>query len=242
MITYRHLTKQEEFDQVMRVQQEIWGFADAEAIPKRLFLIASKIGGQVIGAFDGARLVGYCFAIPGLKQGRETYLHSHMTGVLPEYRNRRIGREIKLAQRQDALRRGIRLIEWTFDPLELKNAHFNVERLGVIVRRYIPNNYGITTSKLHTGLPTDRCVAEWLLDHPRTEAILAGEPRQRELVEERIEIPLAIETLRRERMEEARAIQQEAGARFIDCFDRGLAVTGFERSDSAGTYLLSRWA
>ena len=68
---------------------------------------------------------------------------------------------LKLRQREEALERGVQLVEWTFDPLELKNAFFNIERLGAIVRRYVLNQYGTTTSHLHGGLPTDRCVAEW---------------------------------------------------------------------------------
>ena len=114
-------------------------------------------------------------AIPGLKPGGKTYLHSHMLGVLPEYRNARVGRALKLAQRDDALSRGIDLIEWTFDPLEIKNAFFNMERLGAIVRRYVPNQYGTTSSPLHGGLPTDRCIAEWWISSPRVNGRLGGQ-------------------------------------------------------------------
>ncbi len=90
-----------------------------------------------------------------------------MLGVVDDYRNAGVGRRLKLAQREEALARGIDLVEWTFDPLEIKNAFFNIERLGAIVRRYVQNQYGITASPLHGGLPTDRCVAEWWLRSPR---------------------------------------------------------------------------
>ncbi len=83
---------------------------------------------------------------------------------------RGLGRQLKLRQRDDALARGIDLIEWTFDPLELKNAYFNIERLGAIVRRYVRNQYGISTSRLHGGMPTDRCVAEWIGSRARRSA------------------------------------------------------------------------
>ena len=99
---------------------------------------------------DG-RMIAFCLAIPGLKPGGKPYLHSHMLGVLPEYRNAGIGRQLKLRQRDDALARGIDLIEWTFDPLEIKNAYFNVERLGAIVRRYVRNQYGTTSAALCTA-------------------------------------------------------------------------------------------
>ena len=97
-----------------------------------------------------------------------------MLAVLPEYRNRGIGKMLKIAQREDALARGIDLIEWTFDPMEVKNAYFNIERLGAIVRRYTPDFYGSSTSPLHGTLPTDRLHAEWWLKSDRVEAVMAG--------------------------------------------------------------------
>ena len=114
-------------------------------------------------------MIAFCLAIPGLKPDGKPYLHSHMLGVLAEYRNHGVGRQLKLQQRDDALARGIDLIEWTFDPLEIKNAYFNVERLGAIVRRYLRNQYGASSSPLHGGLPTDRLVAEWWIRKPRRE-------------------------------------------------------------------------
>ncbi len=108
----------------------------------RFLVVVSHVGGHVFGAYDGGRMVGFCFAIPGIKPDGRPYLHSHMLGVLPEYRNLAVGRRLKLRQREDALARGIELIEWTFDPLELKNAYFNIERLGAMVRRYSENQYG----------------------------------------------------------------------------------------------------
>jgi predicted GNAT superfamily acetyltransferase len=164
-----------------------------------------------------------------------------MAGVLEPYQNRGVGRMLKLEQRREALSRGIRLIEWTFDPLELRNAYFNIERLGVIVRRYVLNQYGTTTSKLHAGMPTDRCVAEWWLGSERTRAIIEGAGRQREPIRARIAVPVEIAVLRRENLPKALEIQKAVSNQFLDHFDRGLAVTGFERSDKFGTYLLSEW-
>lgn len=185
-------------------------------------------------------MVGFLLAIPGLKQG-SMYLHSHMMGVLPEYRNLRIGRRLKLAQREDALSRGIRLVEWTFDPLELKNAFFNIERLGAIVRRYVRNQYGTTSSPLHGGLPTDRCVAEWHLDSPRVTAIVEGRAPERGPVLERIAIPADIAEIRASNPEKAAAIQARAGDQFEEYFQRGLAVIGFESLPESGVYLFGTW-
>src|SRR6266478_8389009 len=124
MIEVRALTAHADLEAAVRLQQEIWGFEEIELLPLRLFVVATKVGGQAFGAFDGKRMVGFCLAIPGLKtkpsrdrQGA-VYLHSHMLGVLPEYQNSGVGRKLKLAQREDALQRPLELIEWTFDPLE----------------------------------------------------------------------------------------------------------------------------
>jgi predicted GNAT superfamily acetyltransferase len=240
MIATRALTDREDLKAVVRLQRQIWGFEDVDLIPLRLFVVASKIGGQVFGAFDGTHLIGFCMAIPGLKFGGKTYLHSHMLGVLPEYRNAGVGRALKLAQRDDALGRGINLIEWTFDPLEIKNAFFNIERLGAIVRRYVPNQYGTTSSPLHGGLPTDRCIAEWWISSPRVKAILAGQPFEPP-VETRIAIPSDIAMIRANDPARARDIQQKACEQFRAAFDRELAVIGFEKSEQTGTYLLGPW-
>jgi predicted GNAT superfamily acetyltransferase len=239
-IEIRPLKGLDELNEAVRLQKEIWGFADIELLPLRLFVVAQKVGGQTLGAFDGGRMVGFLLAIPGLKQGT-MYLHSHMMGVLPEYRDLGIGRRLKLAQRQEALSRGIRLIEWTFDPLELKNAFFNIERLGAIVRRYVRNQYGTTSSPLHGGLPTDRCVAEWHLDSPRVEAAVAGSRPPRGEVLERIIIPADIAEIRASDPEKARAIQAEASDRFEEFFGRGLTVIGFEKQPDAGVYQLGKW-
>jgi predicted GNAT superfamily acetyltransferase len=242
LITVHALTTQLEFQEAVRLQKEIWGFDDIELLPARLFLVATKVGGQAFGAFDGGRMIGFCLAIPGLKPGGHSYLHSHMLGVLPGYRDSGVGRQLKLEQREDALARGIELIEWTFDPLEIKNAYFNIERLGAIVRRYVRNQYGMTTSHLHGGLPTDRCVAEWWISSLRVKAILDGGPAiARPETVERISVPAGMAFLRREDVKRARQVQQEIGIGFEACFARGLAVVGVERSAEAGAYLLGCW-
>lgn len=241
MIEIRPLTTHSEFQEAVQLQQQIWGFEEIELLPLRLFVVATKVGGQAFGAFDGKRMVGFCLAIPGLKAGGKSYIHSHMLGVLPDYRDAGVGRKLKLAQREEAIGRGIELIEWTFDPLEIKNAFFNVERLGAIVRRYVLNQYGTTSSHLHGGLPTDRCIAEWWISSARAKAIVAGEKFERNPIERRIAIPSDIAAIRSENPKRAREIQKKASEEFLAAFDRGLAVIAFEKSQEAGTYLLGKW-
>ncbi|MBI3666032.1 MAG: GNAT family N-acetyltransferase [Acidobacteria bacterium] len=224
------------------MQQTVWGFSDIDLLPPRLFVVAAKIGGQVLGAFDGQRMVGFCLSLPGLKAGGRYYLHSHMLGVLPEYRDRGIGRMLKLAQRNDALARDINLIEWTFDPLEIKNARFNIERLGAVVRRFVPNQYGATSSPLHAGLPTDRLVAEWWIAGPRVRAIVEDTRRSPISVQERIEVPIEIGELKKNQPQKARQVQARLRKEFEHWFSRGLTVIGYEITPQAGAFLLGTWS
>jgi predicted GNAT superfamily acetyltransferase len=237
-IEIKRLTAPEQFREAVELQKAIWGFDDVDLLPVRFFIVVTKIGGQAFGAYHGDRMVAFCIAIPGLKRGHETYLHSHMLGVLPDYRNLGLGRLLKLQQREEALAQGVQLIEWTFDPLELKNAYFNIERLGCIVRRYVRNQYGISSSRLQGGLPTDRCTAEWWIATEWVRSAIERRERVRPPVEARISIPNAIARLKMEDPHAARVVQSEASAQFLAYFERGLAVVGFEKSVTAGTYLL----
>lgn len=148
---------------------------------------------------------------------------------------------MKLEQRQYALAEDVPLIEWTFDPLEIKNAYFNIERLGAIIRRYVHNQYGTTSSHLHGSLPTDRLVPEWWVKSPRVEAICSGLPYERPKVLERVVLPANIGELKHREPEEAREIQQRIAGQFLDFFREDLAVIGFEKSEESGTYLLGKW-
>ncbi|HEY1808819.1 MAG TPA: GNAT family N-acetyltransferase [Acidobacteriaceae bacterium] len=231
----------EELDACVRLQIETWGYADGDVIPRRVFTVAQRIGGQVIGAFEGNQAVGFAMSLPGVKVAKATgatptpYLHSHMLAVTPRYRNSGIGRHLKLYQREEALSRGIKLMEWTFDPLEIKNAFLNIHRLGVIVRTYTPNFYGVSSSRLQGGLPTDRMHAEWWMDSDRVKAILAGTPHTPPQIEETIAVPKAVSEWKASATSVARAaaVQSENRRRFLNAFERGLAVVGFQ-TDSQG--------
>jgi len=239
-VTIRKCEALEEMRACFALQKEVWNFTDAELVPIRIFVLAAKIGGQVIGAFDRKELVSFALAIPGMRNGYP-FIYSHMLAVRQQYRNGGLGRRMKLFQRDDALARGFELMEWTFDPLEIKNAYFNMERLGAIVRRFVPNQYGMTTSHLHAGLPTDRLVAEWWVGSERVNATIDGRPFQRPLPEARVAVPANIAQLRADHLERARKIQAGIGEQFQEYFRRGLAVIGFERTAEAGVYLIGKW-
>ena len=233
------------------LQKEVWKFSDADLVPVRMFVVAAKIGGQVIGAFvqrnderDGEKeLIGFALAIPGMRNGH-CYLHSHMLAVRQQYRNGGLGRRMKLYQREDALARGFELMEWTFDPLEIKNAYLNIEKLGAIARRYSVNQYGITSSPLQGGLPTDRLVAEWWMKSKRVEAVLADAPRAQFECRARIDVPAAIYEWKAAATTriQALAVQERNRERFKRAFAEGLSVLGYERDERGnGRFLLGEW-
>lgn len=237
-IDIRPCTALDEFDACVELQRAVWGFSDLELVSREIFLIAAKTGGQVFGAYRGEELVGFVMSFAALR-GDRRYLHSHMAAVLPEYQNAGVGRRLKLAQREEALGRAIELVEWTFDPLELRNAYFNIVRLGAVVRRFVPNQYGQTTSPLHSGLPTDRLIAEWWLKTPRAEAAIAGRPLKPSPDCPRIAVPSVISELRKTDVEAAARIQAEVRRQFQDWLGQGYLVTSFELTDQGGSYLLT---
>ncbi|MGA2458726.1 MAG: GNAT family N-acetyltransferase [Terriglobales bacterium] len=237
------------------LQREVWKFSDADLVPVRMFVMAVKIGGQVMGAFihrsdqgneerdDEKELIGFALAIPGMRNGH-CYLHSHMLAVRQQYRNGGLGRRMKLYQREDALARGFELMEWTFDPLEVKNAYLNIEKVGAIARRYNVNQYGITSSPLQGGLPTDRLVAEWWMRSKRVEAVLADAPRAQFECRARIDVPAEVYEWKAEATTrtQALAVQERNRERLQRAFAEGLSVLGYDRDEHGnGRFLLGEW-
>jgi len=238
-ITIRACHGIEEFEACVRVEREVWKSDDIDVVPIPLFVVASHTGGQVLGAFDGSSLVGFTMAIAGWR-GRKPFLHSHMTAVLDSYCNRGIGRRLKLFQREDALARGINLVEWTFDPLVTKNAYFNFMSLGAVAKRYLPNAYGITTSALHGSLPTDRLVAEW---HLRSSRVLDALKARKPVVKfskraARITIPSNIEELRSTDPARARHLQTKVRAEFTKWLAQRYVATAIEPRAGGMDYIL----
>ena len=234
-IEIRHCRSLAEYDECVRLERSTWG--EDITVPAAIFVVAHHSGGQVLGALEGGKIIGFTLALAGLR-GTQRFLHSHMTAVLPAYQNRGVGRRLKLFQRQDALKRGIPLVEWTFDPLELKNAHFNLVRLGAVARRYIPDCYGVTNSPVHAGLPTDRLVAEWWLDSERVRGILADNPAPAKGPLERISIPSGVtETKMNDRAAGLR-IQSAVRSQFEQLFSKGYVASGVENRGDSTDYLL----
>jgi len=242
------LTELAQFAACVAVQDAVWGYDRYGAMSEKVFLLSAHIGGQVLGAYDSAAakggqdvLVGYAMALPGIRNGH-TYLHSHHLAVLPEWRSQGVGRRLKLAQRDEALGRGIELMEWTFDPLEIRNAHLNIARLGAVVRRYKRNFYGPSSSPLHGGLPTDRIVAEWRLKSERVMRVLAGATLAAQ-AEETVDVPAALAEWKMNDAERPRALAVQASNadKLEAAFARGLSVVGYARNGADGQFLLGHW-
>lgn len=245
MIVVRECVGFEELEACVQLQIETWGYDASDVIPRKAFRVAQKIGGQVMGVFDTEiagspeqggpeSLVGFAFSLPGVKAGDGTpsaYLHSHMLAVRESYRNRGLGARLKWEQRSEALSRGIGHMEWTFDPLEIKNSFLNIHKLGAIVCGYEMNFYGVSSSRLQGGLPTDRLLAQWELGSSRVQARFEGRSAAAEQIEERIQVPASIYQwkAREEDRGLALAVQLENRRKFQQAFSRGLAVLGFQR-------------
>lgn len=232
--------KLEEFRGCVDLQQEVWGYGKYEAYPLRLFINLGQIGGSVLGAFtDAGRLIGFVASMPAWR-GSHRYYHSMSMGVLPRFQNLGIGQALKWEQRRRAVLAGIDCIEWTFDPTRARNAFLNLERLGGIVRRYIPDYYGALTSRLQRGLPSDRLICEWWLNSAR---VLRAVKRQRTRSaatppQATVSIPEALRTGAGSHPRTARKQELELRRMLVRRLERGYVITGF--CPETSSYLLNR--
>jgi predicted GNAT superfamily acetyltransferase len=180
----RQVSSIEDTVQIEEVQKLAWGMPDMEVIPSRFMHALEHNGALLLGAYAGERIVGFSFGLLGLTAviGPETaekagplHIYSAITGIVPEYQTSGVGYALKMTQRELALKMGIRLITWTYDPLESRNGYFNVNKLGVVCGRYLRNFHG-EMGGINAGLPTDRFYVEWWLDSGRVDEVAAGQP------------------------------------------------------------------
>jgi predicted GNAT superfamily acetyltransferase len=175
-VIIRECVSIEDFQQCIELERAVWKDDDIGIMPIRLYMISKACKAPTIGAFDQAgRLVGFVHTMLALMDNHVIY-HSHLAAVLEGLRHKDIGYRMKIKQREFALAAGIPLIVWTFDPLQSRNAHLNINKLGAIIRRYEVNYYGEGLSSIFdTGVPSDRIYAEWWVSSPHVNATLAGE-------------------------------------------------------------------
>lgn len=164
----------EDFEKLLDIQRAVWNHGDLNVTPVHQFAVSSRMGAILLGAFVGRELAGFVYSFPAVFKG-EFCQHSHLLAVLPAYQGCGLGKALKRAQREEAVRRGYRLITWTYDPLQTRNANLNLQALGAISRTYVRNFYGMTPSLcLGPGIPTDRMLIEWPVRDRRVKARLEG--------------------------------------------------------------------
>jgi predicted GNAT superfamily acetyltransferase len=223
----RPLTEIAEFEQCVNLSRDCFGMAEIDLLPKRFFVVLSSIGGLVLGALDGDTVVGFLNTMPAIRDGAP-YWYSQVMAVSRDHWNSGIATQLKLAQRDHARQRGISRIEWTFDPRESKNAYFNLQKLGAIVRRYHVNYYGEISSALHSGLDSDRVVAEWWIDQPRVAR--GGDVR-------RLFIPADMQFLKKQSLDSAKDVERRVREQFLKNLQDDYFAAGFERTDEWSAYL-----
>jgi predicted GNAT superfamily acetyltransferase len=255
-IMIRDLTTYDEFIKVREVQRACWGFGSDEGLYPPVLLTASQNGGVVLGAFDGDKLVGYLFGFLGLHENRGPLkLCSQTMGVLAEYRGRGIAESLKWAQRDRALELGLKLVTWTYDPLEGPNAYLNLHKLHGFARVYKRNIYGEHFGALNEGMPTDRFLVEWWIEQisnfksqmSNIKGTLVtrveGGGTAQKLVEYdcrsedeavRVEVPVDIQAMRKEDMALAIDWRKKTREIFETYFARGYIAVDFMREEHEG--------
>ena len=261
MILIRTCAGFDELEACVQMQMETWGYDDSDIIPRKAFLVGAKDGrpghrriryraARRGPEWDAESMVGFAMSLPGVKTGKNSsdgnpqpYLHSHMLAVREGYRNRGLGAQLKLDQRREALSRGIRLMEWTFDPLEIKNAHLNIHKLGAMVCSYCEFLWCIlfSTPRWASHRPSCCRVVSRL---ERVFRPLEGRPTpvcdRRTHPGSCLHLPVeGFPAIRSKHLQCRRRIAE----RFQQAFSRGLAVSRFARDEEGnGVFELGRWA
>lgn len=245
-IQIRECTTIEEFDNCVALQREAFGLPDLEISPRRHLIVSRQAGGWTLAAFAGSRMIGFVHHLAAVRPNNEVFGYSHMMAVARDYQNKGIGARLKWAQRARALAEGRTFIKWTWDPMQARNAHFNLNRLGVTVDSYVDNFYGTDyfadptqASDDRPGLQSDRLFARWDLKSPRVIALGKGQtsPVEAEPVAS-VAIPTEWSALVKRDPQRARETQARVRAEFKRLFAEGLVCEAFERGDVESRYLL----
>lgn len=243
-IKIRQVSGTEEFSRCIELQRAAFNLPDLEISPLRHFIVTNACGGFTLGAFVKDELVGFVHHLIAVKNG-EIIGYSHMAAISPRFQNAGIGARLKWAQREKALSQGVRFIKWTFEPMQSRNAHFNLNRLGATVSSYAENYYGTDYNPASQnvsepfGLDSDRLFADWQLDSERVRRFERGEiPEIESQPEKIIEIPANWSALVKNEPKKAREEQLRVRAEFQTAFADNLVCAKFERGAEASRYLL----
>jgi predicted GNAT superfamily acetyltransferase len=225
----------DDIERCIELQRATWAMPDVDLTPARLFVVARHAGTPPLGAFgpDG-RLLGFLHTLSARYEGMPAF-YSHMLAVDERDRDAGVGHALKLEQRRRALEAGVGLVVWTFDPLQSRNAHLNINKLGVVVRRYVENFYGENhASVFDAGIGSDRVFAEWWVGSERVRRALDGDAQVPDAAEA-VEIPSDFNAVRRASLDDAVAWRERTRRSFQACLARGLVATALTRDGEAGT-------
>jgi len=242
-IEIREVSEVEELGECVALQREVFALPDLEISPVRHLIVTRNAGGFTLGAFSANKLIGFVLSVPGFLRD-ERFFYSHMTAVARDFQSFGVGAKLKWAQRERALSENVKFIKWTFQPVQARNAFFNLEKLGVVIKTYAPNFYGTDYSTSHNqngkfGLDSDRLFAEWYLESEKTVALSKGEKFiERSEVVKTISIPNDWNNLVKQNPEKAIAEQTRIKEEFQTAFVEGLVCRSFERNQRSPKYLL----
>lgn len=234
-IVIRECETHEDFRQCIALEREVWRDEDIDIMPIRMYMISRNCGGPTFGAFDEhGKLIGVAHMLPALVR-RNIAFHSHLVSVAEAFRDKNIGYRIKLAQREYATKAGVKMMYWTFDPLQSRNAYFNINKLGVIIRRYGVNYYGQNVSTVFDSeIPSDRVVAEWWISSDHVAKTLSGAKPRVDDVQATVSIPDDIGAVRASSVEEHLKWRLKNREEFQSALATDVIVRGFERNRERG--------
>ena len=241
----RECTTIEDFDTCISLQREAFGLPDLEISPRRHLIVSRQAGGWTLGAFVGERMVGFVHHLAAVRPDNQVFGYSHMMAVAKDYQNKGIGARLKWAQRDRVLGEGRDFIKWTWDPMQSRNAHFNLNRLGVVVEAFADNFYGMDYNadpgqreEERPGLQSDRLFASWRLNSERVERLAAGEEHQITATLARsVAVPSEWSVLIKADVVSARREQGRVRSQFKSAFAEGLICAAFERGRDQSKYL-----
>ena len=247
-VEIREVASIAEYDACIQLQRDVFGLPDLEISPRRHLIVSREAGGWTLAAFNEGRLVGFVHHLAAVR-GNEIFGYSHMMAVASDFQNRGVGAQLKWAQRARALAEGRDFIKWTFEPLRARNAHFNLNRLGVVIRDYALNFYGTdyVTNPLEkaagaAGMDSDRLFANWELNSTRVEALASGREFPLEKPDAVIEVPGDYSALLKADPGNAKREQLRVREEFLAALRTGLVCKAFDRDPIRPRYLFYREA
>ena len=226
-IQVRELDNLQDQDFGRKIFDITWSMDAGTEITPNLLQAMVYSGSYLSGAFIDNKIVGAAFAFPATNGG--LHLHSHMTAVLPEFRDKGVGYVLKIDQWNWAKKKNYSHLSWTFDPLVRRNAKLNIAKLGVDISAYHPNFYGDMPDALNAGDESDRLMVSWRtdIDAPKARELIT-KPETGDIL---IEIPEDIVAIRSKNQNESMKWRRQVREQFLAAFEKNGKVIGFSANN-----------